>query len=101
MSRTPYAAQTFIAQVKALRKSAKVETGDTDGFDVDRSITFDKATSKWLHPAMDYIDDDRIIGYAVTKDQLTILFSHRSTEADNRDPFLIEDAVTVAEAERG
>lgn len=95
MARTPHAARVFTDQVKELRKTAKFEFGDEDGLGVYRTVKFDKPTTKWLGNALDEIDDDRIIGYSVEKDQLTVLFSHR-TNADLKDRFLIDEAVTVA-----
>lgn len=99
MARMPYAAKVFTDQVKGLRKSAKFEVGDEDGLGVYRTVTFDKATTRWLGHALDYIEDDRIVGYSVTKDQMTVLFSHRHI-ADSKEPFLVEDAVTVAADEK-
>lgn len=99
MPRMPYAMKTLTNQIKDLRKSAKFEAGDEDGFGVYRSVTFDKPTSKWLGHAFDYIEDERIVGHRVSKDQLTVHFSTRSSEADDRDPFLIDEAVTVASDE--
>lgn len=97
MPRTPYAAKTLTDQVTALRKSAKFEMGDEDGLGVYRSVTFDKATTKFIGDALDYIEDDRIVGYGVgSKGELKVLFSERSTLADDREEFLIEDAITVA-----
>jgi hypothetical protein len=100
MPRLPHGAETFIEQVKELRKSAKYEQGDPDGFDVVRSITFDKATSQWLGDALDYIDDDRIEDVTTSKDQTTVHFATESAVADQRDPYPLEDAITVAEDEK-
>lgn len=97
MPRLPYGAETFIEQVQGLRKSAKFEQGDPDGFDVVRSITFDKATSKWLEPILDHLGDDRIVGYSTSKEQLTVDFSDESVVADQRDPYPLESAAEVAE----
>lgn len=99
MPRIPHAMKTLIDEVTAERKTAKYETGDEDGLGVFRSVTFDKPTTKWLGHAFDYVEDDRIIGYSVSKDQMTVLFSHRSSEADRKDGFLIADAQTVASSE--
>jgi hypothetical protein len=99
MPRMPYAMKTLTDQIKDLREKAKFEAGDEDGFGVYRSVTFDKATTKWLGHAFDYIEDERIVGYRVSKDQLTVVFSDRSVEADQRDPFLIDEAQTVAASE--
>ena len=95
--RLPYGAETFIGQVQALRKSAKFEQGDPDGFDVVRSITFDKATSKWLEPILDQLDDDRIVDYSTNKEQLTVEFSEESFIADQRDPYPLEAAEEIAD----
>lgn len=95
LSRLPYAASTLIEQVQGLRKSAKYESSDTDGFDVDRTITFDKATSKWLTPILHEIEDDRIVSHSMNKDQLSITFSHLA-DGDDRDEFPLEAAETVA-----
>jgi hypothetical protein len=99
MPRMPYAMKALIDEVAAARKTAKFDLGDEDGLGVYRSVTFDKATTKWLGHAFDYVEDDRIIGYSVSKDQMTVLFSHRSSEADRKDGFLIADAQTVAASE--
>jgi hypothetical protein len=86
--------------VEALRKSAKYERGEADGFDVVRSITFDKPTSTWLGDALDYIDDDRIEDVTTEKDKTTVHFSTESHIADQRDPYPLEDAILVAEDEK-
>ena len=96
MPRLPYAAQTLIDQVTAERKSAKVTPGDPDGLDVYRTVEFDKATSKWLAPILQEIDDERIIGAGISHDVLTVVFTHR-TVADDRAEFPLTDAETVAD----
>lgn len=99
MPRLPYGAETFIEQVLELRKSAKYERGEPDGFDVIRSITFDKPTTKFLGDALNYIDDERIVDAHVSKEQLTIHFSDESAIADLRDPYPLAEAIEVAEDE--
>lgn len=99
MPRLPYGAETFVEQVTSLRKSAKYERGEPDGFDVIRSITFDKPTSKWLADAIDYIDDERIVDTTTEKDQLTVHFSDESAVADQRDTYPLAEAIEVAQAE--
>jgi hypothetical protein len=96
MPRLPYGARTFTEQVKALRKSAKYEAGEPDGLDVSRTITFDKATSKWLEPILDHLEDDRIVGSHWHKDQLTVEFSTQSSVADQKNPYPLEAAAEVA-----
>lgn len=99
MPRLPYGAETFVEQVTGLRKSAKYERGEPDGFDVVRSITFDKATSKWLTPILDYIDDERIVDTTTEKDLLTVHFSDESAVADQRDTYPLAEAEEVAKDE--
>lgn len=99
MPRMPYAMKTLLDEITGERKSAKYEVGDEDGLGVYRSVTFDKPTTKWLGHTFDYVEDDRIIGYSVSKDQMTVLFSHKSSEADRKDGFLIPEAQTVAASE--
>lgn len=95
MSRIPYAAQTLIDQVTERRKSAKVTIEqDPDGFDVNRVIKFDKATSAWLRPILEAVADPRIVGLGTVKDQLTVIFSAR-TNADERDEFALDEADAV------
>jgi hypothetical protein len=100
MPRLPHGAETLIEQVRELRKSAKYEQGDPDGYDVVRSITFDKATSTWLGDALDYIDDDRIADVTTDKGLTTVHFHADSHIADQRDHYPLEDAITVAEDEK-
>lgn len=96
MPRLPYGAATFIEQVNELRKSAKHERGEPDGLGVIRSITFDKATSKWLGDALDYIDDERIVDVTTAKDQTTVHFSTESAVADQRERYPLAEAIEVA-----
>lgn len=95
MPRLPYAAVTLIEQVKQHKKRAKAEpTGEVDGLGVWRTIAFDKATSKWLAPLLDEIDDPRIEGHEVEDGVLTVTLSPR-IDADTRDEFPLADAETV------
>lgn len=87
MPRLPYAAETLASQVQEKYKSAKYTVeGDPDGLDVNRTIKFDKTSSKWLEPLLDAIRDDRIEEYHTSKDQLVVTFSPRAN-ADRRHPF--------------
>lgn len=92
MSRQTYAAEQLTQQVTELRKSAKVEIADDpDGIDVHRAIKFDKATSKWLEPRLDAINDPRVQSLDLSKDVLTVTFV-AGMEADTRDPFPLDEA---------
>lgn len=92
MPRQTYAAETLAQQVTELRKSAKVEIADDpDGIDVHRAVKFDKATSKWLEPRLDAINDPRIASLDVSKEVLTVTFVP-DMSADTRDPFPLDEA---------
>lgn len=61
MSRIPHAARTLIQQVTEAKPKATAEPhGDPDGLDVQRTIRFNKATSKWLAPILEHMGDPRI-----------------------------------------
>lgn len=100
MARLPYAAKQFIKQAEALRSSTKYEPKDLDGLNVYRTLRFDKRTSKWLAPALDQFADmdERIEMYHVSDAGYLYLTFVATPDADNREPFLLEDAVEVAAA---
>lgn len=104
MPRIPHAAKTLAEQVRKhygrnADSKAGLETatpvGDPDGLGVYRSIQFDKTSSKWLGPVLAELDDPRIEEVTEEKGQVTVRFSHR-TLADERHPFPLDDAATVA-----
>ena len=95
MTRIPHAAKVLTAQVEATKKNAKWEPiGQPDGFDVYRSIRFDKVTSKWLAPLLRELADNRIYYAGINKGQLIVQFVH-TTLADTKDTYNLADAETV------
>lgn len=55
------AAQQLIDEVTDLRPKATAKVvGDADGIGFHRSIAFDAATTKWLAPVLEAIEDPRI-----------------------------------------
>lgn len=97
MSRTPHAARKFVEQVKDMRKSAKFEHHNEDGFGTLRSVTFDKPTSKWLAPILDEFDDERISGISNQGGKVTVTFTHRPP-GESAESFPLEAAKTVADS---
>lgn len=98
MSRLPYSAKRLIEQVQAEKPKATYETtDDPDGFNVHRSIKFDKRTSKWLAPLMDQFADmdPRIAEYDVTDAGYLHVRFVGGPQADNHEPFPIQAAATI------
>ena len=94
--RVPHAASILTEQVQAHNKRAKsTPIGDADGYGVQRTIQFDKTSSKWLAKVLPELDDPRIVGYVEDKDGIIVEFSSQ-TAADERHPFALSDAETVA-----
>lgn len=108
MSRTPHAAKELTAQVrdhlgrkpdsKAGRETSAPH-GDPDGLGVVRSLKFDKVASKFLSKVLPHLDDPRITGYEEKSGVVTVHFSPRAL-ADDREPFNLVDAETVADDEK-
>lgn len=97
--RLPHAATVLTAQVQAKYKNATAErVGEPDGFNVIRSVKFDKTSSKWLAKVLPQLDDPRIAGFTEKGGQVTVEFTGR-TIADQRDQFALEDAELVSEQE--
>lgn len=70
-----HAARTLESEVAALRSSAKMKVaGEPDGFDRNRSVTFDAATTKWLTPILDALGDDRVASVEEVGKQVRITF---------------------------
>lgn len=104
MPRLPYAAKQFIAEVQAIRPKAKADPRDLDGLNVHRTLRFDKRTSKVLGPALLTLEmaeelDPRIQEFNVSDAGYLYVTFVGTPDADLRDPFLVAEAVTVAEAE--
>jgi hypothetical protein len=95
MSRIPWAAETLVEEVEDIRPEAVVEnTGEPDGFDVIREITFDPETSRWLEPLLATGDDPRIASAVTSKDSLVVTFIS-DPMADDRTPFYLEAVSAV------
>jgi len=99
MSRIPYAAQQLIDQVAALKPGAEVtQSGDPDGLDVVREITFDGKTGDWLYPLLtaagNGMVDERFAVLLHDSKGLQITFQ-AGTVADNADPFLLSEVEAV------
>lgn len=89
--RLPRAAKTLSDQVSSLKARTKVERyGEPDGFNVVRSIIFNKATSTWLAPVLDIIEDRRIAALRVRADGRLIVTFVSSPAADSTEPFPLE-----------
>lgn len=104
MPRLPYAAKQFIEEVRDVKPRAKAEPRDLDGLNVYRTLRFDKRTSKVLGPALLTLEmaqelDARIQEFGVSDAGYLYVTFVGTPDADLRDPFLIAEAVTVAEAE--
>lgn len=97
MARLTYGAKTLISQVEHHKPRSKAsEVGDPDGLGVVRTIKFDKATSKWLAPLLDEIEDPRIETMHVTEaGHLHVTFVS-TPKADSRLPFPLDAASFLA-----
>lgn len=98
MPRATYAARTLADQVTAARSRAKVKNTNPDGLNVYRSMSFDKPTSKWLHPLLEAIEDPRITALDFEDGVLTVTFS-AGTDADTRDQFPLDSVSDILNGE--
>lgn len=97
MARLPYAARTLVRQVLEHKPKANYEVhGDPDGLNVNRTIKFDKTVSKWLAPIVEALDDERIAEVELTEAGYLHVTFTEETIADQRTPFNLDDAITVA-----
>jgi len=96
--RVPRSAQTLEAQVSDRYKKVTVEPyGDPDGLGVYRSVRFGKTESKWLAKVLPEIDDPRITEVEEKSGRVIVTFAS-GTSADQRHPFPLDAADTVASA---
>jgi hypothetical protein len=104
MARIPHAAKVLAQQVRDhygrsadsdAGRGTVTPVGDVDGFGVHREVKFDKTASKWLAPLLEASGDPRIVGTRTEGGQLVVEFTGR-VAADNRDPFPLDAAATVA-----
>lgn len=86
MSLVPAAAQ-LIAEVESAHPKAKAKTiGDPDGLGFHRQVSFDAATTKWLVPLLDLIEDPRIDSID-SESNRTVITLVSDTRADFAEPF--------------
>lgn len=91
MSLAP-AAQQLIDEVAAAHPKAKAKTiGDPDGIGFNRQISFDAATTKWLTPLLDLIEDPRIASVEAESNR-TVITLVGDTRADFAHPFGLDEA---------
>lgn len=82
------AAQQLLDQLRD--RKTKPVLGQPDGLDRIRSITFDAATSRWLVPIMEAIDDPRVRDIHTNgRGRATIRFVS-NFRADFKDPYPID-----------
>lgn len=100
MTRQTRAGKQLTRQVQESKAQTKVDVvGEADGLGVFRTISFNKATSKWLEPLLVEIDDKRIESLETVDGLLHVTFVP-TTKADDAAPFPLADAETVL-SERG
>lgn len=96
MPRLPYAAKRLIQQATDAKPATKAKpVDDPDGLGVHRTIQFNKATSTWLKPLLEEMDDPRIASLEVDKGGLLEVTFVATTFADDRTPFALEAAEIV------
>lgn len=94
MSRLPYAAKQLIDEIAEHTGTAIwAPVAEADGLDVWRTVGFDVKTSKWLRPALEVCQDERIESMNETgKLEVTFVADQR---ADTVAPFGVEAAHRV------
>jgi hypothetical protein len=96
MARLPYAAKQLIKQASEAKPATKAKPVDEpDGLGVHRTVSFNKATSTWLKPLLEEIDDPRIASLEVDKGGLLEVTFVTTIAADDRTPFPLEAAEQV------
>lgn len=97
MARIPLAAKQLVRQATDAKPQTKAErAGEPDGFGTYRSVSFNKATSKWLEPLLTVLSDDRIESTESEDGILTVHFvPGRPSELSH--PFDLDSAAVVAE----
>ena len=97
MARLPYAAKQFLAEAaEVLGIEPEVEFQDEDGLRVYRTLRFEKDESEALAPALEHIEDARILEHHITEAGYLYVQFTAGNEADERHEFLLADAATVA-----
>jgi hypothetical protein len=94
MSLVP-AARQLVDEVEAAHPKAKVKIiGDPDGIGVHRQVSFDAATTKWLTPLLDAVQDERVLSVDAESNRTVITFV-ADTRADFAQPFGLAEADAV------
>lgn len=99
MSRNPYAANDFLAELREQFAKATAEpVGDPDGLGVYRTFKFDKTSSKTLSRVLEEIVDERIDSFEESEGHVYVTFTSR-TVADRRGRFALAEARTVVDSD--
>lgn len=98
--RVPHAARALRDQLGQRYKKVEMKaTGESDGFGVHRSVEFDKTSSRLLKKVLPHLGDPRIADHSVSKSGIAEVTFVGSIKADSREPFPLDAAETVADAE--
>lgn len=98
--RVPHAARALRDQLgQRYKKVEMTGVGEGDGFGVQRTVEFDKTSSRLLKKVLPHLDDPRIADYSVSKAGIASVTFVGTIQADSRDPYPLEAAETVADAE--
>lgn len=96
VARLPRAAETLRTQVLEIKTRSKVERhGEPDGFNVYRSVIFNKATSTWLEPILSVIEDPRIAALSIEGDGRLVVTFVADRRADSTEPFPLTKVADV------
>lgn len=97
--RVPHAARALRDQLGQRYKKVEMKaTGEPDGFGVHRTVEFDKTSSRLLKKVLPHLDDPRIADFSVSKAGIAEVTFVGTVRADNRDPYPLDAAETVADA---
>lgn len=89
-------AQQLLRQVTVLNPKVGARVaGPQDGYGRLRSLEFDARTSKWLVPALEAVNDERIDNIEYSGKGRAVVHFVGDTRADSREPFPIEVALRV------
>lgn len=94
MAIAPAAAQ-LVQQVRQVWPRATYEYGPPDGIGFQRTVTFDKRTSKALGPVLLIVDDPRVRDLVVESDKRVTVVFVADTRADHRTPFPLAEVQAI------
>lgn len=90
-TRLPRAASTLVKQVAAAKPRTKASPhGDPDGLGVVRSVIFNKATSTWLSPILEAIEDTRVERLELQDDGRLVVTFVSTVYADRTNEFPLD-----------